>query len=1026
MRNAIVLSGILMSCAGLLPAQALFPKPIKVIGDPNFVATVSNPLAFSSVGPNWIEGRELNAPAGIALDTSVNPPIVYIADSRNNRVLGYRYATQLIPGSPADVIIGQVDQFSNQAQNPANGGRQTGLNNPTGLAVDSAGNLYVADTGNNRILRFPQPFAAANFKQFPSLVIGQKTFSTSTANLNGIGASTLGINGTNLGRTGIAFDASGNLWVADSGNNRVLRFPAAVLSAGPNFPAADLVIGQPDFTTSAPATSITSLTAFSGPNGVSLDSNGKLYVSDHFRVLVFNAPLTTGQTAASILGLDASATAITPTATSLASPSSVLGLSTGPFVADTANNRVMLFDAQPQTPSGKFSPAAKAVVGQLSFTANLANQGKGDASSSTLSAPIDLAATSQELYIVDSGNNRVLVFSLSPTGVSGAATRVIGQLDFPYTGSNIVDGRGFAFPGSFPAGAVLDNSVSPAHLYVPDTFNHRVLGFRDFTHLQNGQPADIVIGQPDFNRSVVNYPSGDPNTPTAASLNQPTAVVVDSSGNLYVVDPGNSRVTRYPAPFNSGKTALEEADLVIGQTGFTSFITDATSSTMNSPVALAFTPDGADTAKPDKGYLVVADASQNRVLFFPKPFVSGMSATIVLGQTNFTASNSSSGTAGFNSPRGVAVDPQGRVLVADTGNVRVEIFDQPSNLGNGAAPLLTLPTTYTLPLSIGVGPAGDFWVTDTGASRLYHYPAVSNLPLNNNAADAILPALAPHSCFVDAYNNLLLTDGIHRVLYFVPQLNLTNAATYSTRALSAGTVAALFPTVAANPIANGTATAPSGQFPLPTTLSDTQILVGATPVPLLFVSPGQDNIILPQGLPTSGSANLLAVRPSTGQILAGAEVQLTSASPGLFTLGALGSGPALAVNFQDGSINSTSHPVLRGQYVILYGTGVGPVPNPPADGMPATGQPAADLPQVLIASSGSTTSATGVVTQLPAFIPANVTYSGLAPGFAGLWQINVQIPQNAQSGNSVVIKVFEKDIPNIDQASSLTTTLAVN
>jgi len=126
---------------------------------------------------------------------------------------------------------------------------------------------------------------------------------------------------------------------------------------------------------------------------------------------------------------------------------------------------------------------------------------------------------------------------------------------------------------------------------------------------------------------------------------------------------------------------------------------------------------------------------------------------------------------------------------------------------------------------------------------------------------------------------------------------------------------------------------------------------------------------------------------------------------------------------QDATINNAAHPVVRGQYVILYGTGVGPVPNPPADGAAASGQPASDFPEVLIAAS---TTGTTTGTPTPAFIPANVTYSGLAPGFAGLWQINVQIPINAQSGTAVVIRLFEKDIPNLDQTSTLTTTIAVN
>jgi uncharacterized protein (TIGR03437 family) len=104
--------------------------------------------------------------------------------------------------------------------------------------------------------------------------------------------------------------------------------------------------------------------------------------------------------------------------------------------------------------------------------------------------------------------------------------------------------------------------------------------------------------------------------------------------------------------------------------------------------------------------------------------------------------------------------------------------------------------------------------------------------------------------------------------------------------------------------------------------------------------------------------------------------------------------------------------------VSLYGTGVGPVSNPPADGTPAFGQSASDSPTVLVASAAGTGTS--------AFVPATVTFSGLAPGFTGLWQINVLLPMEAQAGSNVVIKVYEKDRPNLDQSSGLQTTLAIN
>src|SRR5205823_8635421 len=128
---------------------------------------------------------------------------------------------------------------------------------PTGLAVDSAGNLYVADSGDNRVLRYPQPFAQAAGYQAPDLIIGQSAFSGTGANSGGVKATSLSLAGA---RTGLAFDSAGNLWVTDTGNNRVLRFPVSVLKAGQNGAAADAVVGQADLLSSVSATARNSKT----------------------------------------------------------------------------------------------------------------------------------------------------------------------------------------------------------------------------------------------------------------------------------------------------------------------------------------------------------------------------------------------------------------------------------------------------------------------------------------------------------------------------------------------------------------------------------------------------------------------------------------------------------------------------------------------------------------------------------------------------------------------------------------------
>jgi len=1020
--------GLLLLVCGALFGQSLFVKPVKVLGDPNFVGTAANPLSFDSTGPNWVEGREVKEPLGIALDTSVSPPIVYIADTGNNRVLAFQYSTQLTPGSFADLILGQPDRFTNVAEGPGTG-LSTGLQTPTGLAVDRAGNLYVADSGDNRILRYPKPFSQPSGYQFPDLIIGQNSFAGATGNNGGVKANTLLLsNGSFFPHTGLTFDSSGNLWVTDTGNNRVLRFPASVLAADQNGPSADTVVGQADLVSSIAAASRITKSGLLNPTSVSFDSAGNMLVADALdRVVVYAAgSIGTNATASRILGV-AVPTPSQPnppevSAISVGNVTSAIGPGSNVIVVDSGNNRVLVYPPVSEWPpeTTQFSPSANAVVGQTTFSASTANQG-GPPSSTTLSSPVDVAAAGAELYVTDSGNHRVLVFAFGPAGPMATASRVIGQLDFPYNAPNLVEGKEFFTAGSLSSAsgsAILDLSATPPHLYVADTANNRILGFDDFTHAVNGQKADLVIGQPDLLHTTVNYPSNVATTPNAQGLNSPSSLTIDSAGNLYVADTFNSRILRFPAPFASGTTHLESADLVIGQADFASIVPDATADTMSAPISLALTMEGANASVTNSGYLVAADANQNRVLFFPKPFSNGMSATKVIGQSSFSSTASGTNQASLSSPRGVAVDPEDRILVADTGNSRVQVFGAVQSLpAYLAGASFSLSAGLNSPVSIGVAQSGQFWVADSGQNQLLHFASIDQLPIANYKSDATQPAVSPRSAFVDPYNNLLVADGINRILYFAPALGVVNAANYiSGRPLAPGAFAAIFPAVSTNVLSGGTASATS--FPLPTTLADTQVLVNNNASALFFVSPGQINLPLSMSLATGGTVDLQVLRQSTGQVYGGAEVALSSASPGLFTTGGTGTGQVAAINVADGSINAATNPVVRGGYISLFGTGQGFVANAPPDGQAGTGPvPTAMNPQILLGSPPNA-----------AYVPAgNIQYSGLAPALAGVWQINFQVPLTAQAGNDVPIIVLMNSIPsdNPSVPTQIATTIAV-
>jgi uncharacterized protein (TIGR03437 family) len=1008
---------LLLSFSGTSGAQSLFVKPVKVLGDPAFVATAGNPTLIEGNGPNVVEGREFSTPLGIALDTSVSPPVIYVADSGNNRVLGFRYATQLVPGSVADIVLGQADRFSNLPNGPGVSVRTTGLSTPTAIAVDSSGNVYVADTGNNRIVRFPKPaLQPSGSNQLPDMVLGQSSFGSRTANNGGISAKTLSLNSTTSIRNGLAFDSSGNLWVSDSANNRVLRYPAGVLSSGASGGAADVVLGQNDFVSSVAATSVTSKTAMIGPQGLAIDPTGRVLVADSGgRVLVYPAGVSgTGAVATRILGVDPTTTSLT-TQIAVSRPLGLVATTAGVVVADTFNHRVLLFPTVDQWASEatQFSPSATAVVGQTSYTASMPNQGNGDASASSFNYPADVAVAGSELFVVDFQNSRVLVFGFGPTGISSSATRVIGQLDFPYDAANLIEGKEFNFGTSM---AILDQSVSPPRLYVADSQNNRILGYSDFSKVQVGlRQADIVIGQPDFYRNQINYPTNNANTPNQQSLHNPTALAVDGAGDLYVADTGNSRILRFPAPFASGKTALESADLVIGQTGFTSIVTDPTAQTMSAPSGIALTADAFKTSTANSGWLIATDSVHNRVLFFQKPFTSGMSATKLLGSGNYNVVNLAGGSGGpqLHGPHGVAVDANDRVLVADTLNSRVQVFNTATAINNYDTPPISLSVSQ--PATVGVAPVG-FWVASPGTGSLIHFPDVSQLGIKNNNSDGSLTAYGPLSGFADSYSNLLVCDSANRVLYFAPQVALVSAASFSSRALTPGMLASAFPAAGTTNIISSGTGANGSSFPLPTTLSDTQVLVNGTPAPLFFVSPGQINFQLSNSLTGGGTADLQVTRPSTGQVYGGQEIQLASADPALFTSNGTGGGQVAALNFPDYSVNSSSNPIVRGQTIILYGTGVGPIPNAPPDGQPA---PAAlsspSAPQILLGATAT------------AFVPAsNVTFSGIS-SLVGVWQINLTIPTDAPTGSSVPIRIFQNSIPSIDpsQTGIANTTIAI-
>jgi hypothetical protein len=394
LKNVTSASGFLLGLASLAGAQTnLNTFPSRDVGWAQLNGGSSN--------PNLVEGREFDVPYAVAIDTTVTPPVMYVSDLLNNRVLAWKNALSFNPGQTADFVIGQKDLVSTTTSGPGTND-STGLNDPTGLAVDKNGNLYIIDAGNNRILRFPQPYNQPG-QPLPDLVIGQTGLSCATCaqpNSGGISAKTIAVSSGSLLNSSLIFDANGNLWFTDAGNNRVLRYPASVLgSNASNGPAADLVLGQADFVTSkAPAqtqASLLSTGTMYQPLSLAFDPTGRLYVADSFdRVLVFaqnlQPPISNGTPALRLMGI-ANVTAKTPppaiNQVTFGAVQSVFMIGNVPGVVDSGYNRILLFAPFEQWPTDNSSPPANGTtgpVGQFGYNAGLPNRGNPEPSASSL------------------------------------------------------------------------------------------------------------------------------------------------------------------------------------------------------------------------------------------------------------------------------------------------------------------------------------------------------------------------------------------------------------------------------------------------------------------------------------------------------------------------------------------------------------------------------------------------------------------------------------------------------------------
>ncbi len=330
--------------------------------------------------------------------------------------------------------------------------------------------------------------------------------------------------------------------------------------------------------------------------------------------------------------------------------------------------------------------------------------GKGN----PLLAPRGVFLAGGHLFVADTGQNRVFIWNELPTAEQREADVVLGQPEKEDTERN-AGGKVSASSLMYPSGLWSDGR----RLIVCDAWNHRLLIWNELP-TRNGQPADVVIGQPDFAHNEPNV-AGIGAPPTARSLHWPYGVESDGK-RLFVADTGNRRVLVFDKiPTNS----YAEADAVLGQVDFSQREYDPKHAIW--PYSVRLGPEGE---------LAITDTQYYRTLLYPPgSYANGLTVEpIIIGQP---APDQNGQNQYRWSPEAFTLNwcydscfYGGGLFVADTGNSRVLYFDR-------------LPTEHNQPADSQLGQA-NFNVGIENRNSIHAIPESFYWPFHLAIEDGVL------------------------------------------------------------------------------------------------------------------------------------------------------------------------------------------------------------------------------------------------------------------------------------------------
>ncbi len=976
-------TGLALDPAGSLYIADLFNSVVRKVSGGVITTVAGNgTLGFSGDnGPATI--AQLNSPDGIAVDAGFN---LYIADSQNQRIR--KVSGGVIATVAGDGAVGPA------ADGPATSAH---LMLPAGAAVDSAGNLYIADSYNHCIREVSG---------------GLITTVAGTGLPGSLGDGGPATSASLSVPTGVFVDASGNLYIADYLSDRVRKVTQGVITTV----AGNGVAGFSGDGGQATAAEL------NHPYSVAADGSGNIYVADwgNMRVRKIAAGVIT--TAAGIGGGGFSGDGGAATSAQLSNPSGVaLDTSGSLYIADTNNHAVRKISGG----------TIMTVAGD--GTAGFSGDG-GPAAGSRLNHPMGVAVDAGgNLYIADSGNNVVRKVS------GGVITTVAGNGTAGTTGDG---GPATSAQLESPNAVAVDSAGA---LYIAVHYQYEEPGL-----FGAAGPITVTASQVRkvFNATISTVASVV-SSGYSGGIGYIGGMAFDSAGTLFYSDQATSQVYS----ISNGTTAAVAGT---GKTGFGGDNGAGTSAQLSNPNGVWVDGSGA---------LWIADTGNQRVRKVDNGAITTVAGTgppALQGMPQFGGDGGPAAAALLNTPIGLVVDASGRAYIADSGNNRIRVLIPSDSCagvvtwsalqigaagGNLTANIVTsdacawsfagLPSWITIaPASSGTGPAtvtlivaanGGLARTATVAAAGQDFtisqavamytlsgrvtaggqplagvfvsissgttPALFALTGTNGNYSLSFPAILSLYNIGASYAGYNFLTQCYGVLPFGDQTcDFTGWILPNVTGISAGFVSAKQPAPAGYAPGeiislygtNLCAGQQSAAAPLPVNLAGCAVWLNGTQLPLYFGSAGQINAVLPQ-LASAGTASLNVWRytdtsdtelaAQTGSF-AHIPVQIVPVSMAFVEIADNGQ-TILAVQYTDGGFAGSARPVTPGDIVTLYMTGLGQTTPLFPDGV----------------APNTTADALAPVQVSVEDVSAKVLYAGAQPQYPGLDEIVLQLPQ---------------------------------